>query len=399
MPDGENSLIVEVCANLGEVSRAEWDACAGPENPFVSHDFLASLEQSGSVRAETGWLPQHLLLRDGARNGARNGDGDRDGALIAAMPLYLKGHSQGEYNFDYNWAHAYERAGGEYYPKLLSAVPFTPVTGPRLLTAAAPDPAAASQYLISAMAQLTERHQVSSLHINFMPQAQADVMAQAGFLIRHGHQFHWQNDGYNSFDDFLNALSSRKRKAVRKERRAIAEAGLTTRALTGDAIGQSDWDAFYAFYTDTYDRKWGGPYLTRSFFDLLHQRMRDRVVLMLAYDDQDRPIAGALNLLGTEAIFGRNWGCLADYKFLHFELCYYMAIDFAIEHGLARVEAGTQGEHKLQRGYMPVTTYSAHLFPDTGFRDAVGRFLVEERRHEAELRAAMAEAGPFRKQQ
>jgi predicted N-acyltransferase len=376
---------VEVCTTLSEVDRAEWDACAGPDNPFLSHDFLASLEESGSVRAETGWLPQHLLLRG------------EDGRLQAAMPLYLKGHSQGEYVFDYAWAHAYENAGGEYYPKLLSAVPFTPVPGPRLLTKAAPDGAQAAQTLIAAAAELTRRHQVSSLHATFLEPDQAATLEEADFLIRHGHQFHWLNDGYKSFDDFLETMASRKRKAVRKERRAVAEAGLTTRCVTGDAITPELWDAFYAFYTDTYARKWGGPYLTREFFDLLHARMRERVALMLAYDGAGRPIAGALNLIGTDAIFGRNWGCLADYKFLHFELCYYMAIDYAIEHGLSRVEAGTQGEHKLQRGYRPVTTYSAHLLPDPRFRDAVARFLEQERYHEAQLRAAYAEAGPFKK--
>jgi uncharacterized protein len=386
MPDGENSLLVEVCASLKEVDKAAWDACAGAENPFVSYDFLSSLEESGSVRAETGWLPQHLLLRDSA------------GCLLAAMPLYLKGHSQGEYIFDHSWAHAYESAGGQYYPKLLSAVPFTPVPGPRLLTAAAPDPAAATQYLISAMAQLVERHSVSSLHVNFVTEPQAETLEDAGFLIRHGHQFHWHNDGYTSFEHFLEAFSSRKRKAVRKERRALAEAGLTAKALTGDSITPELWDAFYEFYTDTYDRKWGGAYLTRDFFDLLHARMRDRVVLMLAFDADDIPIAGALNLLGSDAIFGRNWGCLETYKFLHFELCYYMAIDYAITHGLRRVEAGTQGEHKIQRGYLPVTTYSAHLLPNEGFRSAVDQFLNKERLYEARLRAELAEGSPYKKE-
>ena len=382
MPDGEGP-IVEVCQSLAGVDRVAWDACAGPENPFVSHDFLSALEESGSVKPDTGWVPQHLLLRDAG------------GQLIAAMPLYLKGHSQGEYVFDYNWAHAYESAGGRYYPKLLSAVPFTPVPGPRMMLRNAPDPAAAAQYLISAMAQMVERHEVSSLHVNFLGQDQADQLEQAGFLIRHGHQFHWHNRDYTSFDDFLGALSSRKRKAIRKERAAVIDAGLDIRTLTGDAITPELWNAFYAFYTDTYDRKWGGPYLTRPFFDLLHARMRDRVVLVLAFDD-GVPIAGALNLLGTDAIFGRNWGCLADYKFLHFELCYYRAIDFAIEHGLPRVEAGTQGEHKVQRGYMPVTTYSAHLLPDPNFRDAVARFLEAEQRHESQYRDEIAATGPYR---
>lgn len=385
MPDGENTPIVEVCQSLASIDKDEWDACAGPENPFVSHDFLSSLEESGSVTAETGWLPQHLLLRD------------EEGRLIGAQPLYLKGHSQGEYVFDYNWAHAYENAGGQYYPKLLSAVPFSPVPGPRLLTRAAPDPMLAERYLVGAMAQLTERHNVSSLHVNFLEQDQAERLAATGFLIRNGHQFHWTNDGYESFDDFLAALNARKRKSLRKERRSVAESGLRTEMLSGDAITTALWDAFYAFYLDTYDRKWGGPYLTREFFDLLHGRMRDRVVLMLAFDEGDRPIAGALNLRGEDALFGRNWGCLAEYKFLHFELCYYMAIDYAIAHGLQRVEAGTQGEHKIQRGYMPVPTYSAHLLPDPGFRDAVAQFLERERRYERDLRQELSQTGPFRK--
>jgi len=385
MPDGETSLLVEVCPSLAQVDRDAWGACAGPENPFVSYDFLASLEESQSVRAETGWLPQHLLLKDEA------------GGLMGAMPLYLKGHSQGEYVFDYAWAHAYENAGGEYYPKLLSAVPFTPVPGPRLLTKAAPDPRAAAQFLIGAMAQLTERHGVSSLHVNFLEPDQADILKDAGFLMRHGHQFHWHNQDYQSFDDFLGALASRKRKAIRKERRKITEAGLRCEALTGDAITPDLWDAFYAFYIDTYQRKWGGPYLTRSFFDLMHEKMRDRIVLMMAFDGLNQPIAGALNLVGSDAIFGRNWGCLVDYKFLHFELCYYMAIDWAIEHGLKRVEAGTQGEHKIQRGYLPVPTYSAHLIPDPNFRNAVAQFLERERNHEAELRDYLSEVGPYKR--
>lgn len=385
MPDGESNMMVEVCQSLATIGKDEWDACAGPENPFVSHDFLSSLEESGSVTAETGWLPQHLLLRDEA------------GVLIGAMPLYLKGHSQGEYVFDYNWAHAYESAGGDYYPKLLSGVPFTPVPGPRLLTRAAPDPELAERYLISAMAQLTERHKVSSLHLNFLDRDQAKRLEDNGFLIRNGHQFHWSNDGYECFDDFLAALNSRKRKAVRKERKSVVASGLRIETLSGDAITTSLWDAFYAFYLDTYDRKWGGPYLTREFFDLLHTRMRDRVVLVLAFNEEGTPIAGALNLRGTEALFGRNWGCMADYKFLHFELCYYRAIDYAIEHGLKRVEAGTQGEHKIQRGYLPVATYSAHLLPDPGFRNAVAQFLERERRYEEELRRELSESGPFRK--
>lgn len=385
MSGGDGQFVVEVIRKLSEVSAEDWNSCAGKDNPFVSHAFLSALEESGSVRPETGWLPQHLLLRDPS------------GAVQAVMPLYLKGHSQGEYIFDHSWAHAYERSGQSYYPKLLSAVPFTPVAGPRLMVHPDMDQGVAVQYLVSAMAQLLERHQVSSLHINFLPEEQASRLANDGFLVRHGHQFHWRNDGYQSFDDFLEALSSRKRKSIRKERRSLAAAGLRAEALQGDAITPDYWDAFYQFYSDTYDRKWGAPYLTRSFFDILHETMRDKVVLMLAFKREKQPIAGALNLVGSEAIFGRNWGCVEDYKFLHFELCYYMAIDYAIAHGLARVEAGTQGEHKIQRGYLPVTTYSVHLLPDPGFREAVANYLHQERAQEKDWQKVLADAGPFKK--
>lgn len=384
MPDGGEPRAIEVAESLGEVDRAEWDACAGPENPFVSHDFLHALEASGSVCPDTGWLPQHLLLR--------GEDGRLDGAAIC----YLKGHSMGEYIFDYAWAHAYERAGGRYYPKLLSAVPFTPVTGPRLLAAGAEDRETVEATLAAGLTTLTERHGVSSLHVNFVPERDAAFLAEAGFLIRKGHQYHWHNEGYESFEDFLGALSSRKRKSIRKERRAVTDAGLTVEALTGDDLKPAHWDVFYRFYVDTYDRKWGDPYLTREFFDRLQQTMRERVVLMLAHED-GRPVAGALNLRGTDAIFGRNWGCIGDYKFLHFELCYYRAIDFAIEHGLGRVEAGTQGEHKIQRGYMPVETRSAHLLPNPSFRDAVARFLEAEGDHEDEIRALLARHSPYKR--
>jgi hypothetical protein len=385
MPDGGEPRAVEVTESLADVDRAAWDACAGPENPFVSHDFLSALEESGSVAPDTGWLPQHLLLRDEA------------GALEGAAICYLKGHSMGEYVFDYGWANAYERAGGRYYPKLLSAIPFTPVTGPRLLTRAAADPEATAHMLAAGLVELTDRHGVSSLHVNFLPDDQAELLGEHGFLIRSGHQYHWRNDGYGSFEDFLGALSSRKRKAIRKERRQVADAGIRIETLTGETLKPEHWDVFYRFYVDTYDRKWGDPYLTRAFFDLLQERMADRVVLVMAYDGS-RPIAGALNLKGTDALFGRNWGCVGEYKFLHFELCYYQAIDFAIAHGLGRVEAGTQGEHKIQRGYLPVETRSAHLLPNPSFRDAVARFLAEERRQEEQIRAMLQEHSPYRRE-
>ncbi len=383
MPDGGENAIIEVAQSLADVDRAAWDACAGPENPFVGHDFLNALEESGSVRRETGWLPQHLLLKDAG------------GGLVGAAPCYLKGHSMGEYIFDFAWADAYERAGGRYYPKLVAAVPFTPVTGPRLLTRAAAEPETAAAALADGLRTLTDRHGVSSLHVNFLPADEAERLAAHGFLIRSGHQYHWHNDGYRDFEDFLGALSSRKRKAIRKERRRVAESGITVRALSGDDLRPEHWDIFYRFYVDTYDRKWGDPYLTRAFFDMLHQRMADRVVLVMAYED-DTPIAGALNLKGTEALFGRNWGCARTHKFLHFEVCYYQAIDYAIAHGLDRVEAGAQGEHKIQRGYLPVETRSAHYLPDPGFREAVARFLEEERRYEGRVRDVLGTHTPFR---
>lgn len=384
MPDGGDSARIEVVRSLTTIERDEWNACAGPENPFLSWEFLSALEETGCVRPETGWLPQHLVMCDVA------------GRLEAAAVLYLKGNSQGEYVFDYAWAHAYERAGGSYYPKLLSAIPFTPVTGPRLLTRAANDKARAEALLISGMAELTDRHDVSSLHVNFAEPDQADVLEKSGFLIRHGHQFHWYNRGYETFDDFLDGLASRKRKSIRKERRRVAEAGIRLRHLTGDDLKERHWDSFYRFYSDTYDRKWGAPYLNRAFFSALRERMRDRVLLVMAEMD-DTPIAGALNLIGRDTLYGRNWGCDIAYKFLHFEACYYQAIDFAIERGLARVEAGTQGEHKIQRGYEPVKTYSAHWIPDPAFREAVGRFLEEERAYEADARAYLSNHAPFKK--
>ncbi|WP_193171598.1 GNAT family N-acetyltransferase, partial [Nisaea nitritireducens] len=321
MPDGENNTetraAISVVRSIHEIDPADWDACAGAANPFLSHAFLSALEDSGSVKAETGWLPQHLVYAD---------DEDR---IAGIVPLYLKGHSQGEYVFDWGWADAYERAGGEYYPKLLSAVPFTPVTGPRLLCHPDVDAEAVGNILIGGLIEITKRFEVSSLHVNFLPEAQWNALGEAGFLKRVGLQFHWHNDGYENFGDFLDALSSRKRKAIRKERKAAAEAGLTIRKLTGADIEPRHWDAFYRFYTDTSDRKWGSAYLTRSFFDLLGERMADRVLLVIAEMD-GTPVAGALNLIGDDTLYGRNWGCIADFKFLHFELCYYQAIDFAI---------------------------------------------------------------------
>jgi predicted N-acyltransferase len=385
MPDGGDPARVRVIERLAEVPAAEWDACAGGDNPFLSHAFLDALEASGSATTETGWLPQHLLAEDA------------EGRLIGAVPLYLKSHSYGEYVFDHGWAQAYERAGGSYYPKLQSAVPFTPVTGPRLLVRAGA-PSAVEETLIAALPEIARAHKVSSLHVTFPPRAQWERLGEAGFLQRTGQQFHWENRGYGSFEDFLEALNSRKRKQIRRERRDALAGGLEIETLTGTALEPRHWDAFYRFYRSTTDRKWGDAYLTREFFGLLHERLAGRVVLMLARQGK-RYVAGALNLLGRDTLYGRNWGSIGDFPFLHFELCYYRALDFAIERGLARVEAGAQGAHKIQRGYLPTPTYSAHWIRDRGFRTAVEKFLARERESvAAEMEELGEELSPFRRE-
>jgi predicted N-acyltransferase len=384
MPDGSGAFTIRVIDRIAEIPAAAWDACAGPDNPFLSHAFLGALEASGSATARTGWLPQHLALED------------EGGRLLGAAPLYLKGHSYGEYVFDHGWADAYRRAGGEYYPKLQCAVPFTPVTGPRLLVR--PDAGAAvADALIAGMVELARRHKVSSLHITFPTAGEWQRFTAAGFLQRTGRQFHWENAGYASFDDFLAALSSRKRKTIRKEREAALAGGIEIRTLTGDAIEKRHWDAFFRFYISTSDRKWGSPYLTREFFDLIGASMAKSIVLVMA-EKGGRLIAGALNLRGGDTLYGRNWGCAGDFPFLHFEACYYRAIDFAIAEGLQRVEAGAQGQHKIQRGYLPSPTYSAHWIRDPGFRRAVADFLARERRAVAHEMDALAELSPFRRE-
>ena len=387
MPDAGDTATVRIVDSLSSIDPATWDACAGiggpDDNPFVSHAFLLALEESGSVGADAGWLPQHVIIESPA------------GDLIAAAPMYVKGHSYGEYVFDHAWADAYERAGGRYYPKLLCAVPFTPVTGPRLLVPVGPDAPARRSLLISALTQVANKSGMSSLHVNFLPEADAVAMKSAGFALRIGEQFHWENDGYTDFDTFLAALTSRKRKAIKKERRAVAEAGIEVQALTGDAIRQHHWDAFHEFYVATYDRKWGYPYLTRSFFSILSERLADRVVLVMAEKD-GLPLAGALNMRGSDALFGRNWGCAQDHKFLHFETCYYQAIAFAIEYGIGRVEAGTQGPHKIQRGYLPKPTWSAHWFADSRFQDAIGDYCDRERHAIEDEMRYLAQKSPFR---
>jgi uncharacterized protein len=384
MPDCGGAYAIRVVDRIAAIPAASWDACAGTDNPFLAHAFLDALEESGSATAATGWLPQHLALED------------ESGRLIGAVPLYLKGHSYGEYVFDHGWAAAYERAGGQYYPKLQCAVPFTPVTGPRLLLRPDAD-ARAGEALIAGMVELARRHKVSSLHVTFPTHGDWERFAAAGFLQRTGQQFHWENQGYGSFDDFLAALSSRKRKTIRKEREGALAGGIEIHTLAGAAIEKRHWDAFFRFYISTSDRKWGSPYLTREFFDLIGARMADRIVLVMA-ERNGRLIAGALNLCGGDTLYGRNWGCAGDFPFLHFEACYYRAIDYAIAHGLMRVEAGAQGPHKIQRGYLPTPTYSAHWIRDPGFKRAVADFLARERRAVAHEMDELAELSPFRRE-
>lgn len=372
--------------SLSEIAAPDWDAVACPEaatgrpvDPFTTYRFLSALETSGSTGKGTGWTARPLALRDGGR-------------LIGVTPLYVKTHSQGEYIFDHSWADAFQRAGGRYYPKLQVAVPFTPATGRRFLCAPKD-----RQTLLRGMAGLAQSNGLSSLHITFCTAEEAGALAGVeGTLHRVTQQFHWLNRGYGSFDDFLGDLSSRKRKMIRKEREGAQSHGLTIRALTGDAIEPRHWDAFWAFYQDTGSRKWGRPYLTRAAFDAFHATMRDDMLLVLAFDG-DRAVAGALNFIGRDTLYGRYWGCVADYPFLHFELCYYQAIDWAIANGLPRVEAGAQGEHKLARGYLPSPVHSLHWIADPAFRDAVDRYLQAERRAVDEEIEVLTAYGPFRR--
>ena len=372
--------------SLSDIPEAEWDAVAAPEqadgrpvDPFTSHRFLSALDISGSTGKGTGWQARPLVLRD-------------HGELLAATPLYVKTNSQGEYIFDHGWADALERAGGRYYPKLQIAVPFTPATGRRFLGAEA-----YRETLWQAAIGITAQNRLSSLHATFCTVEEAEALAGVeGTLHRVTQQFHWENRGYQSFDDFLADLSSRKRKMIRKERETALASGLTIRALTGDEIEPQHWDAFWAFYQDTGSRKWGHPYLTRDAFRLFHDRMRNDILLVLAFDGA-RPVAGALNFIGRDTLFGRYWGCVEDHPFLHFELCYYQAIDWAIAQGLQRVEAGAQGEHKLARGYLPVETHSLHWIAEPSFRKAVDRYLQAERQAVGEEIDVLTAYGPFRR--
>ena len=388
--DGDDHIEVEALGSLTDVPTAEWDACACPEasrggppvDPFTTHRFLLAVEDSGSVGAGTGWGPRYLIAR-------------RAGEAIAVMPLYAKSHSQGEYVFDHNWAHAYERAGGRYYPKLQVAVPFTPATGRRFLTRPGQEEIGTAALLQGAM-QIAEASKVSSLHVTFCTEAEARSGEAMGLLRRTSQQFHWEDDGYGDWDGFLSSLSSRKRKNLRKEREQAQGFGGEIVALTGDDLRPEHWDAFWRFYQDTGARKWGQPYLTRKFFRLAQERLRDDVLLVMARRE-GRWVAGALNFIGRDTLFGRYWGCTEDHPFLHFELCYYQAIDHALARGMTRVEAGAQGQHKLARGYLPVATHSLHWIADAGFRDAVERYLVAEREavdHEIEV---LTSYGPFRR--
>jgi hypothetical protein len=411
----DTQLRIRIAASLSEVPAAAWDACAGggagckdaavaPSvkltlednsstqlftrgqvyNPFVSHDFLSSLESSFSVGARAGWQPRHLLAEDAA------------GSLLGAAPCYVKSHSRGEYVFDHGWAEAFERAGGDYYPKLQVSVPFTPVTGPRLLARPGPTAEAVRGGLAGALTEITTASELSSAHVTFLTEPEWRLLGERGFLQRTDQQFHWHNSGYGGFEDFLARLSSRKRKTIRRERKAALAPGIEVRWLTGCDLTEDVWDAFFAFYMETGSRKWGQPYLTRAFFSVVGQKMADRIVLMMARR-AGRWIAGAINFLGSDAIYGRNWGAIEHHPFFHLELCYYQAIDYAIAHKLKRVEAGAQGEHKLARGYLPATTYSAHFIANPALRRAVAEYLARERAYVQAAGEELAATAPFRK--
>lgn len=382
----DQALRIRVLAAIDDMAAPAWDACAGGDgaNPFTRHAFLAALEASKSATARTGWQPQHLVAETA------------DGTAIAVAPCYLKSHSRGEYVFDRGWAEAYEHAGGSYYPKLQVAVPFTPATGRRLLTAPGVDTEATRVALARGLVELARLRDASSAHITFMTDAEWRTLGACGFLLRTDQQFHWENAGFAHFDDFLAALSSRKRKTIRRERRDALANGIEVVCLTGHDLTEAAWDAFFAFYTDTGSRKWGRPYLTREFFSLIGQTMAKETVLIMA-KRAGRFIAGAINFIGDGTLFGRHWGAVEHHPFLHFEICYYQAIEYAITHGLARVEAGAQGEHKLARGYLPKTTYSAHYIANAALRQAIANYLEHERTYVAESGEELMAASPFRK--
>jgi uncharacterized protein len=407
-----SEITLEAVSSISQIPAEDWNACANPTpdihslngldtlassgtktdsctgsasayNPFVSHEFFSALEASGSACARTGWGPRHLLAR-------------LDGAIAGIVPCYLKSHSQGEYVFDRGWADAYERAGGRYYPKLQASVPFTPAAGPRLLIRDGVDADRIGDALARGLMALCDATKASSAHVTFAREAESKFLAGHGFLQRNDQQFHWHNQGYGGFEDFLAILNSRHRKAIRRERREALASGITIHALTGSDITEETWDAFFDFYMDTGSRKWGRPYLTRSFFSLIGQSMAEDVLLVMARR-AGRWIAGAINFIGSDTLFGRNWGAIEHHPFLHFEVCYYQAIDFAIQRGLKTVEAGAQGEHKIARGYLPQTTYSAHYIADPDLRRAISDYLRHERAYVAEAARELTEAGPFRK--
>jgi hypothetical protein len=387
----ERAILLRVVSGMAEIDATEWDACASGSdsretspsqaNAFISHAFLKALEDSGSASRATGWLPQHLLFEAA------------DGRLLGAMPCYLKPHSLGEYVFDHGWADAYERAGGHYYPKLQVSVPFTPVTGRRLLVRDGDEQTRA--ILLQAATTLAERLAISSLHITFLTEVEWMLAGKLGFLQRIDRQFHWRNPGYAGFEDFLAALTSRKRKAIRNERRQAVENGIEIDWVTGSDLTEAHWDSFFTFYMDTGARKWGSPYLNREFFSLVGGSMADQILLVLAKRN-GRYVAGALNFVGGDRLYGRYWGAIEEHPCLHFEVCYYQAIDYAIRHGLGTVEAGAQGAHKLARGYLPVATYSAHWIRDAGLRRAVADYLKRERLAVARETALLAEESPYR---
>jgi predicted N-acyltransferase len=387
-----NELRIRVLASIADVPAAAWDACANPQsnaeafphNPFISHAFLHALEVSGSATARTGWQPQHLIAETA------------NGAVLGAVPAYLKSNSRGEYVFDAGWAEAYERAGGSYYPKVQVSVPFTPAKGRRLLVPPGENAETIRRGLASSLIELANLRDASSVHVTFAPEDEWRLLGELGFLQRNDQQFHWENANYATFDDFLNALAARKRKAIKRERREALSPGIEVQWLTGSDLTESVWDHFFAFYMDTGSRKWGRPYLTRQFYSLIGETMADKVLLVMA-KRAGRIIAGAINFIGGDTLFGRHWGAIEHHPFLHFELCYYQAIDFAIQNKLLRVEAGAQGEHKLARGYMPVTTYSAHYIADPALRRAIADYLKRERAYVASAGAELAAMGPFRK--
>lgn len=403
-----SEITLEAVSSIGQIAAEDWDACAHPlsadhfasiassgtgdnpcttstiaYNPFVSHAFFTALENSKSAVARTGWGPRHLIAK-------------LDGAIAGIVPCYLKAHSQGEYVFDRGWADAYERAGGQYYPKLQASVPFTPATGPRLLIRGDTDTNRVRSALAGGLVGLCDATNASSVHVTFAQEGEWTFLAENGFLQRTDQQFHWHNKGYSTFEDFLGTLASRHRKAIRRERRDALANGITIHALTGSDITEDAWDSFFEFYMETGSRKWGRPYLTREFYSLIGQSLRDDVVLIMARRE-GKWIAGAINFIGSDTLFGRHWGAIEHHPFLHFEVCYYQAIDFAIRRGLKTVEAGAQGEHKIARGYLPQTTYSAHYIADPSFRRAVRDYLKNERAYVAEAVRELTEAGPFRK--